>query len=90
MDINGDLGGRKSDRVFAAVDGYLKVAADFGLDPVHMALAWSARRPFVTSSIFGASTQAQLQHLLGAVEVEVTPDLCEALDAVHKAHPMPF
>ncbi|SMX38059.1 aldo/keto reductase [Maliponia aquimaris] len=90
MTLNDSMGGRKSPRVFAAVEAYLAVARDFGLDPVHMALAWSARRPFVASSIFGATTLEQLDHLLGAAEVELTPELLERLDAVHKAHPMPY
>ena len=90
MDINGNLGGRKTDRVFPAVAAYLAVARDFGLDPAQMALAWSARRPFVASSIFGASSLAQLNHLLGAVDVTLTDDLLAALDDAHKAHPMPY
>ena len=90
MSLNDNLGGRRSPRAFPAVDAYLKVAAEFGLDPVHMALAWSARRPFVCSSIFGATTLDQLRHLLPAAEVTLSPELLEALDAAHKAHPMPY
>ncbi len=90
MDVNDILGGRKSERCFDAVDGYLKVASDFGLDPVHMSLAWSARRPFVGSSIFGATTLDQLKHLMGAVDVDLSVELLDALDTVHKRHPMPF
>ena len=52
MSLNDTMGGRKNTRVFEAVDAYLRVAADFGLDPAQMALAWSAQRPFVASSIF--------------------------------------
>ncbi|MFZ5961809.1 aldo/keto reductase [Thalassococcus sp. BH17M4-6] len=90
MSINGDLGGRKSARAFPAVEAYLKVAADFGIDPIHMALAWSARRPFVASSIFGATTMDQLRHMLGAADVTLSNDLLEALDTTHMAHPMPY
>ncbi|MDO6583948.1 aldo/keto reductase [Salipiger sp. 1_MG-2023] len=90
MALNGNLGGRKSDRAFPAVEAYLQVAREFGLDPVHMALAWSARRPFVASSIFGATTLAQLEHLLGAVDVVLGEELLERLDAVHREHPMPY
>ncbi|MGB1035194.1 MAG: aldo/keto reductase, partial [Primorskyibacter sp.] len=56
MSIGPEMGGRTSDRVFGAVDAYLAVAQKFGLDATQMALAWSARRPFVASSIFGATT----------------------------------
>ncbi|MBY6003216.1 aldo/keto reductase [Salipiger bermudensis] len=90
MALNGNLGGRKSERVFPAVDAYLEVAQRFGLDPVHMALAWSARRPFVASSIFGATTMDQLEHLLGAVDVTLSDELLAALDEAHKAHPLPY
>ncbi|SNR64798.1 aldo/keto reductase [Puniceibacterium sediminis] len=90
MAFNGDLGGRKTDRAFLAVDAYLKVAEEFGIDPVHMALAWSARRPFVASSIFGATTVEQLERILGAKDVTLSLELLEKLDEVHKAHPMPF
>ena len=90
MSINDTMGGRKSERVFAAVDAYLKVAADFGLDPAQMALAWSAQRPFVASSIFGATTLAQLETLLPAADLVLSEELLAALDAAHKAHPMPY
>ncbi|MCC1492102.1 aldo/keto reductase [Cognatishimia sp. F0-27] len=84
------LGGRKTERAFAAVDAYHALAAAHGVDPIHMALAWSARRPFVASSIFGATTTAQLEHALGAATVTLTEELCAEIDATHKAHPMPY
>lgn len=90
MSLSETMGGRKTDRVFAAVDAYLKVARDFDIDPSHMALAWSARRSFVASSIFGATTFEQLEHLLGATEVTLSEELLVALDEAHKAHPMPY
>ncbi|SFE56221.1 aldo/keto reductase [Roseivivax sediminis] len=90
MSVNETLGGRISDRVFPAVAAYLDVAQRFGIDPVHMALAWSARRPFVASSILGARTLDQLDHALGATDVSISDELAAELDAVHKAHPFPF
>ncbi|MFW2541093.1 aldo/keto reductase [Primorskyibacter sp. 2E107] len=90
MAINGDLGGRKTPRVFDAVQAYLDIAKDFGVDPVHMALAWSAQRPFVTSSIFGATHVPQLEQLLGAAELRLSDEIKEAIDTAHKAHPMPY
>lgn len=90
LTLSDDLGGRKSDRCFDAVDAYLAVARDHGLDPVHMALAWSARRPFVASSIFGATRLAQLEHALGAADIALSPEVLTALDTAHKAHPMPY
>ncbi|MFP4451361.1 MAG: aldo/keto reductase [Rhodosalinus sp.] len=85
-----NLGGRITPRVFGAVAACHEVAGRFGLDPVQMALAWAARRPFVASAIFGATRLAQLEHALGAAEVVLSDELLAALDEVHRAHPMPY
>ncbi|GGB87554.1 oxidoreductase [Marivita lacus] len=90
MAINGNLGGRKTDRAFAAVDAYAKVAQEAGLDLALMALAWSAQRPFVASSIFGATSADQLAHLLKAEDMTLSADVLKALDETHKQHPMPY
>ena len=68
----------------------MSIARDFGLDPVQMAVAWSARRPFVASSIFGATTMDQLEHVLGAADLELSEELLSALDAAHRHNPMPY
>ena len=90
MDLVPEMGGRKSQRVFNAVEAYLAIARDHGLDPVHMALAWAAARPFMTSVIFGATTLAQLDHVLGGLDTRLSPEVTAAIDAAHRAHPMPY
>lgn len=90
MSLNETLGGRKTERAFKAVDAYAKVAAEAGLDLALMSLAWSARRPFVASSIFGATTSEQLLHLLKAADLELGEDVMTALDETHRQHPMPY
>ncbi|MBM2577920.1 aldo/keto reductase [Jannaschia sp. Os4] len=88
--INGGLGGRMSDRVEGAVDAYLRLAADHGVDPVHLSLAWLRHRPFACSAILGATTLAQLQHGLKAVDVDLSDETVAAVDEVHKAWPLPY
>ncbi|WP_171231511.1 aldo/keto reductase [Ruegeria sp. HKCCA4812] len=90
MSLSPQLGGRKSDRVFDAVAAYLDVAARHGLDPTHMALAWCRSRPFMMSAIFGATTVAQLEHVLAGADLTLSKELLAELDAVHKARPMPY
>lgn len=90
MDLNGDLGGRKSANGFAAVDTYLKIAKKFGLDATQMALAWSMQRPFKTSSIFGATTMAQLENSLKAADLVLSDEVMTALDVAGRAHPQPY
>jgi aryl-alcohol dehydrogenase-like predicted oxidoreductase len=88
--LNATLGGRVTPRALEAVASYHALAGRFGLDPVQMALAWAARRPFVASAIFGATRLDQLEHALGAAEVTLSDELCAEIDAVHRAHPMPY
>ena len=90
MSLNDDMGGRKTDRVFAAVDAYLDIAARHGLDPSQMALAWCMTRPFMCSVIFGATTMDQLEVALGADDVTLSAEVLADISAAHRAHPMPY
>ncbi len=73
----------------AATDAYLALAADAGLDPAQLALAFVNRQPFVTSNIIGATTLEQLAANIASIELELPRELCKALDAVHQQYPNP-
>ncbi|MBO6897359.1 MAG: aldo/keto reductase [Shimia sp.] len=88
--INGDLGGRVSPRVFDAVQAYLDIAEKHGLDPVHMAMAFTVQRPFMCSSIFGATTVEQLDHILAGADLRLGAEVLKDISAAHRAHPMPY
>ena len=88
--FSANLGGRTTPRAFAAVDAYMQIAKEHGLDPVHMALAWTVTRPFTTIPIFGATTQAQLDTILAGLNVSLTDEVLSALSKAHKDHPMPY
>lgn len=90
MAINGDLGGRKTERVFAAIDAYQKLADKYGLSLTQMSLAWVRDRPGMCSVIIGATTMDQLEEVLGAHDLELPKELFAEIDAVHKQHPLPF
>ena len=77
MSLNGDLGGRKTDRAFGAVDAYLGCGERHGLDPVQMALAWCCTRPFMGSVIFGATSLEQLASRLGTAEVTLSAEVTD-------------
>ncbi|KIC42935.1 aldo/keto reductase [Ruegeria sp. ANG-R] len=84
------MGGRKTERVFDAVAVYLDIAARHGLDPVHMSLAWCRSRPFMASTIFGATTVAQLEHVLAGKDMKLAQAVMEEISAAHRAFPMPY
>ena len=90
MTLQPTMGGRLTERVAPAVAAYQAIADKHGLDLVHMALAWSARRVFVASSIFGATTVAQLEHALQAADVALSDEVLAEIDAANRAHPMPY
>lgn len=90
MALNGDLGGRKTDRVCDAVQAYLDIAARHDLSPIHMAMAWQATRPFAVSAIFGATTADQLADILSGRDVTLSDDVLAYIATAHKAHPMPY
>ncbi|EPX85081.1 putative oxidoreductase [Rubellimicrobium thermophilum DSM 16684] len=87
---DGRLGGRYTARALAAEAAYRALAAEAGMDPVHMALAWHRTRPFDSIPLLGATTAGQLAHALKGLDVAVPPDLAARIDALHREHPMPF
>ena len=84
------LGGRVGPRIWPVIDAYRAIADQHGLDVNQMALAWTLTRPFVASSIFGATTQAQLETALGAADLTLTQDVLDQITATHRANPMPY
>lgn len=84
------LGGRVTERAFPAVDAYQAVADKHGLDLVQMALAFSVSRPFMGSTIFGASSMEQLGLILDGKDLVLSDEVLAEIDAAHRAHPMPF
>ena len=73
----------------AATREYVALARASGLDPAQMALAFVTSRPFTTSTIIGATTLDQLKTDLESVDLTLTPDVLEAIEAIHRRHPNP-
>ena len=72
-----------------AIRTYVELAREFGLDPAQMALAFVNSRPFVTANIIGATTMEQLKTDIDSLEVTVTPELEERINAIHLLHTNP-
>ena len=71
-------------RAIEAVDAYLDLAQEAGLDPSQMALAFAMSRSFMTSVILGATTIEQLDTDIGAADVMLSADVLEKIDALHQ------
>lgn len=90
MSLVPELGGRVSPRSLKIADKYVAIAKKHGLHPVHMALAWCMQRPFMTSTIIGTTNLSQLGHDLKVVDIRLSKEVLDEVDAVHRANPMPF
>ena len=85
-----DLGGRVTPQVFPAVAAYLGVAAEYGLDPCQMALAFCRANPVPVIPILGATSLEQLRVNLGAVGMTLAPEVMESIAEVRRQYPMPY
>ncbi len=77
-------GGRNTltDASFDVLDVVQEIAQEKGCTPSQVALAWCKDQPAITSPIIGPRTMEQLEDNLGAVEVQITEQDREKLDAV--------
>ena len=81
---------RDTEQGHAAVDQYMAVAAKHGLDVCQMALKFVDLQPFVTSTIIGATSMAQLKSNIDAFDVELSHEVMADIDAVYHQYPIPY
>ena len=67
----------------------MQIAREADLDPAQMAIAFVASRPFVTSTIIGATTLEQLRRDIDASTLVLDPAIVEKIEAVHLANANP-
>ena len=72
-----------------ATEKYVRLALAQGLSPAKMALAFVTSRPFVTSTIIGATDLAQLGENIGSAEVVLGGDIEKAIEGIHCGIPNP-
>jgi aryl-alcohol dehydrogenase-like predicted oxidoreductase len=68
---------------------YVGIARRHGLEPSQMALAFVNRQRFITSNLIGATTMAQLKTNLGSAAINLSGEVIDAIDALHRAQPNP-
>jgi aryl-alcohol dehydrogenase-like predicted oxidoreductase len=72
-----------------ATAAYVALAAAHGVSLTTMALAFVASRPFVTSTIVGASDLAQLDEDVDACSTPLDPELLAGIEAIHRDNSNP-
>lgn len=75
--------------VAPATAAYAELARRHGLTPTQLALAFVRSRWFVASTIVGASSLAQLEENLAALETPLSPEILAEIDALHLRYTNP-
>ena len=73
----------------APIRAYVALAREHGLDPAQMALAYVNSRPFLTSTIVGATDLRQLAANIASIDIELPDEVIAAIEAIHTAQPNP-
>jgi 1-deoxyxylulose-5-phosphate synthase len=76
------------DADFNVVDAVRKIAADRGVPPAQVALAWLLGRPAVTAPIVGATKLAHLDDAIAALDLHLSDDEVAHLEAPYRPHPV--
>ena len=78
-----------SEQSTEAAKRYLKIAEDNNMSLAQMSLAFVNQQPFVTSNIIGATKMEQLKENIDSINVTLSKDLLDEINAVHNVIPNP-
>jgi aryl-alcohol dehydrogenase-like predicted oxidoreductase len=73
----------------AATEAYVALARKHGLEPSQMALAYVNGRPFLTSTIIGATTMEQLRSNVDSINLHLSDEVLSAIEEIHNTHANP-
>jgi len=78
-----------NDIAVKCTQSYVNIARESGLDPAQMALAFVNQRPFVTSTIIGATTMEQLKSNVKSVDIKLDGKVIKKIEDVHQSSSNP-
>lgn len=83
------LGRYESPGTVEAVEAYWELAQDLGLDLTQLAIAFTLSKPFLASSIIGATSMEQLKTNIDSIEIDWTDELDARVNEIHQLHQNP-
>jgi aryl-alcohol dehydrogenase-like predicted oxidoreductase len=78
-----------SEQATEATKRYMEIAEAHNLSLAALSLAFVNQQPFVTSTIVGATKMHQLEENISSIDVTLSNEILEAIDAVHNDIPNP-
>ncbi len=70
------------EQLYTIAEEFTALANELQVNPVSLAIAWTAHHPAITAPIIGARSAAQLQASLDAVNVQMTEELYARISAL--------
>jgi aryl-alcohol dehydrogenase-like predicted oxidoreductase len=78
-----------NENAIKATERYAALAENYGLSLTQMALAFVNSRPFVTSTIIGATSMDQLSENIGSINLNLSDEMLKEIEAIHNDIPNP-
>ncbi len=75
-------------RTDAAIQCYIDLAKQYGLDPCQMALSFVNNQPFVNSTLIGATNMTQLKSNIESISLKLSEEVYNEIDKLRRAFPM--
>ncbi|QVY64264.1 aldo/keto reductase [Polaribacter sp. Q13] len=79
----------QTDLVDEAVLAYEALAIKNGMTLTELSLAYINQLPFVTSNIIGATKMSQLKENIGSINIDLSDEILQEIEAIHKLIPNP-
>ena len=83
------MGRYNSSEAHRATQLYADLAKKHHLNLTQMALAFCNQREFLTSTIIGATTMAQLKENIGSIDVTLSDEILQEIDSLQNIQPNP-
>jgi aryl-alcohol dehydrogenase-like predicted oxidoreductase len=74
---------------FDIAEKYVNIALKYGLKPAQMSLAYVNTRPFLWSTIIGATTMEQLWENIGSIDVSIPKECMDEIESLHLSNSNP-
>jgi aryl-alcohol dehydrogenase-like predicted oxidoreductase len=73
-----------NEKSLASTARFAALAAELGMSPVTLAVAWSKQHDFVASTIVGASRDDQLPEIFAAIDLVLSDETLKAINAISR------
>lgn len=75
---------RNLPRTDAAIEQYIALAKEHNIDACQMALAFVNDQPFVSSTLIGATTMAQLKNNINSIKLKLPTEVYQGIDKIRR------